>query len=127
MQVLSQSDCTRSSYVGSSNPQNPIFLKNLNMFAKLLGLETIEDVLLLDDSAQKNLLNDVHSVVHPLTWSDDDEDRFITMQLQLWLEDLFRSSEVITKYVKRALLLGGQLLEDQKSNLAIKILGAVTS
>ena len=93
------------------------------MFAKLLGLETIENVLVVDDSPQKNLLNDIHSVVYSPTWFGDDEDRFITMQLQLWLEGLFRLSEVVTRYVKRAPLPGGQLPEDQKSNLAIKILG----
>ena len=32
----------------------------------------------MDDGLQKNLLNDVHSTVHPTTWSGDDEDRFIT-------------------------------------------------
>ena len=67
----------------ASNPEKPIFLKNLKVYAKLLGLETIEDVLLVDDGPEKNLLNDVHSDVHPLTCSSDDEDRFITMQLHL--------------------------------------------
>ena len=87
-------------------------MKNLNVFAKLLGLGTVEDVLLMDDSLQKNLLNDVYSTIHPPTWSDDDGNRFITMHLQTWLEALFRSTKVVTEYVKRALLLGGQLLED---------------
>ena len=82
VQVLSQSDCTCSSYVDASNPKKLVFLKNLNVFAKFLGLKTIEDVLLMDDNPQKNLLNDIHSVVHPPTWFSDDEDRFITMQLQ---------------------------------------------
>ena len=67
VQVLSQRDCTLSLYVDASNPEKPVFLKNLKVFAKLLGLETVEDVLLVDDSAQKNLLNDVHRVVHPPT------------------------------------------------------------
>ena len=66
VQVLSQRDCTLSSDVNTSNQEKPIFLKNLKVFAKLLGLETIEDVLLVDDGHEKNLLNDVHSVVHPL-------------------------------------------------------------
>ena len=65
--VLSQSNCTYSSYVDASNPEKPLFLKSLNVFAKLLGLETIEDVLLVDDSPQKNLLNNVHSAIHPST------------------------------------------------------------
>ena len=125
VQVLSQRDCTHSSYMDASNLEKLVFLKNLNVFAKLLGLETVEDVLLVDNSPQKNLLNDVHSVVHPSTWTGDDEDRFITIQLQLWLEGLFRSSEVVTEYVKRVPLPGGQLPEDQKSNLAIKILNGI--
>ena len=82
--------------------------KNLHkVYAKLLGLETIEDVLLVDDGLEKNLFNNVHSALHPPTWSGDDEDRFITMQLQLWLEDLFRSSVVVTDYVKWVPLLSG--------------------
>ena len=35
----------------ASNPEKLVFLKNLNVFSKLLGLETVEDVLLVDDSA----------------------------------------------------------------------------
>ena len=126
MQVLSQRDCTQSSYVNASNLEKSVFLKNLKVFPKLLGLETVEDVLLVDDSPQKNLLNDVHSDVHPPIWSGDDENRFIPMQLQLWLEGLFKSSEAVTDYVKRVPLSGGQLPKDQKSNLAIKILRGVT-
>ena len=101
MQVLSQRDCTLSSYVDASNPEKSVFLKSLKVYAMLLGLETVEDVLLVDDGPKKNLLNDVHSVVHPPIWSGDDEDRFITMQFQPWLEGLFRSSAPVTEYVKR--------------------------
>ena len=108
-----------------SNLHKPFFLKNLSIFTKLLGLETVEDVLLVDDSSQKNLLNNVHSAVHPPTWFDDDMDRFITMHLQLWLEGLFRSNEVVTEYVKRAPFPGGQVPEDRMSDLAIKILRGV--
>ena len=68
----------------TSNPEKPVFLKNLKVYTKMLGLETVEDVLLVDDGPQKNLLNDVHSTIHPPTWSRDDEDRFITIQLQPW-------------------------------------------
>ena len=126
MQVLSQQDCTLSSYMDASNPEKPVFLKNFKVYAKLLGLETIEDVLLVDDGPEKNLLNDVHSTVPPPTWSGDDEDRFITMQLQpSWLEGLFRSSVPVTEYVKRVFLPGGQLLVYRKSELAIKILRGV--
>ena len=95
------------------------------MSAKLLGLETVEDVLLVNDSPEKNLLNDVHSVVYLSTWSGDDRDMFITMHLQSWLEGLFRSSEIVKEYVKRASLPGGQVLEDRMSDLAVKILSGV--
>ena len=54
----------------ASNPEKPVFLKNLKVYAKFLGLETVEDVLLVDDGPEKNLINDVHSAVHPpnLVW-----------------------------------------------------------
>ena len=65
-----------------SNLEKPVFFKNLKIYAKLLGLETIEDVLLVDNGSEKNLLNDIHSAIHAPTRSGDDEDRFITMQLQ---------------------------------------------
>ena len=69
VQVLSQRHCTLTSYVDASNPEKPVFLKNLEVYAKMLGLETVEDVLLVDDGPQKNLLNDVHSAIHPrLVW-----------------------------------------------------------
>ena len=125
MQVLSQRHCTLTSYVNASNPEKPVFLKNLEVYAKMLGLETVEDILLVDDGPQKNLLNDVHRAIHCPTWSGDDEDRFITAQLQPWLEGLFRSSVPVTEYVKQVLLPGGQLLIYQKSELAIKILRGV--
>ena len=61
VKVLSQRDCTLSSYVDALNLEKPVFLKNLKVYAKLLGLETVEDVLLVNDGPEKNLLNDVHS------------------------------------------------------------------
>ena len=81
VKVLSQSNCTHSLYIDSSYPSKLCFLKNLFQFAKLLRLEIVENVLLVDDSPQKNLLNDVHSIIHPLIWSSNDENRFITIQL----------------------------------------------
>ena len=123
--VLSQRHCTLTSYVDTSYPEKPVFLKNLEVYAKMLGLETVEDVLLVDDGPQKNLLNDVHSAIHPPTWSGDDEDKFITAQLQPWLEGLFRSSVPVTEYVKQVPIPGGQLPVYWKSELAIKILRGV--
>ena len=80
MQVLSQQHCTLSSYMDLFlNPEKQVFLKNLKVYAKMLGLETVEDVLLVDDGPQKNLLNNVHSAIHPPTWSGGDGDRFITI------------------------------------------------
>ena len=56
----------------ASNPEKSVFLKNLKVYTKMLGLEIVEDVLLVDNGPQKNLLNDVHSAIHPPTWSGDD-------------------------------------------------------
>ena len=92
--------CTCSSYVNSSNLYKLFILKNLSEVAKLLRLEIVEDVLLVDDSPQKNLFKDVHSVVHPSMWFGDDGDKFITMHLRPWLEGLFRSSEVKVIFIK---------------------------
>ena len=125
VQVLIQRHCTLTSYVDASNPEKPVFLKNLEVYAKMLGLETVEDVLPVDDGPQKNLLNDVHIAIHLPTWSGDDDDRFITAQLQPWLKGLFRSSVPVTEYVKRVPLPGGQLPMYQKSKLAIKILRGI--
>ena len=125
VQVLSQRHCTLTSYVDTSNSEKPVFLKNLEVYAKMLELETVEDVLLVDDGPQKNLLNNVHSAIHPPTWSGDDDDRFITAQLEPWLKGLFRSSVPVTEYVKRVPLPGGQLPIYLKSELAIKILRGV--
>ena len=47
------------------------------------------------------------------------------MELQPWLESLFRSNEVVIEYVKRVSLPSGQLPEDRKSDLAIKILRGI--
>ena len=49
VEILSQRHCILSSYVDTSNPEKLVFLKNLKVYAKLLGLETVEDVLLMDD------------------------------------------------------------------------------
>ena len=126
VEVLSQRHCTLSSYVDASDLEKPIFLKNLKVYAKMLGLETVEDVLLVDNGPEKNLLNNVHSAIHPSTWSGDDEDRFITIQLHPWLKGLFRSRIPIIQYVKLVLLPSGQLPIYRKSELAIKILRRVT-
>ncbi|KAG0572658.1 hypothetical protein KC19_VG114400 [Ceratodon purpureus] len=122
VQVLSQNDCIRLSYVESSKPDKPFCLKDLRVFAKLLVLESVEEVLLVDDSPQKNLLNDPHNAVHPPTWSGDGDDRFLTMTLKPWLEGLFRSGEAVPEYVKLALLPFGQFPMDRSSDLALKIL-----
>ena len=53
VQVLSQRHCTLTSYVDPSNPDKPVLLKNLEVYAKMLGLETVEDVLLVCESKNR--------------------------------------------------------------------------
>lgn len=53
-----------------------MYLKDLANFARSAGLPYVENVLLIDDSPSKNLLNDTHNTVHPESWSGDDNDNF---------------------------------------------------
>lgn len=53
-----------------------MYLKDLASFARSAGLPYVENVLLIDDSPSKNLLNDMHNTVHPESWSGDDNDNF---------------------------------------------------
>ena len=41
------------------------------------------------------------------------------MNLQPWLEGLFKSNEIVTQYMKRNPLPSGQLLEEWESDLEI--------
>ena len=54
-------------------------LENLTAIIHLLREEEFKanDILLIDDSLEKNLLNDPCTVVHPQTWSGMKNDNFL--------------------------------------------------
>jgi len=64
---ISQFSCTPSSYKDPTDPNKPIFLKDLTTLVEMDEVNSIENVLLVDDNLVKNLLNDVYSTVHLAT------------------------------------------------------------
>ena len=62
--VLYQEDTVESHFIWVSKPDKPYMLKNLIVVVNLLGGEGFRanDILLIDDSPEKNLLNDPYNV-----------------------------------------------------------------
>jgi hypothetical protein len=63
-----------STYTDPDNEGRPFFLKRLaRLLGDSMGLAgqgtTIENILLVDDSPYKNVLNDPYNAVHPLTFT----------------------------------------------------------
>jgi len=83
--ALSQETCIELLCKNPVNPDNPYFLKDLSYFSHLTKLASIEDVLLIDDSLEKNLLNNCHNVIHPQSCSSNMRDHFFIMVLKPWL------------------------------------------
>jgi len=100
-------------------------LKNLATLVEIGEAKSLQDVLLVDDSPVKNLLNHVNNVVYPPTYSGESGDTFLSRRLQPWLEGLFASNEAVTDYVKANPLRGGQRPMDPLSFEAIRILRGV--
>ena len=65
--VLCEEDTLKSHFIRVSKPDKPYILKNLAIVVQRLREEEIKanDILLIDDSLEKNLLNDPYSVMHP--------------------------------------------------------------
>jgi hypothetical protein len=122
--ILTQSACSQSAYRDPKNPEKPIFLKNLDVYANIVKLQNNEDVLLVDNSPMKNLLNDSYSAVHPPSWHGEEEDNFLDVNLKPWLEGLFRSNVAVTKYVRCNPLPSGAYPEDKLDRLAFNVLKA---
>ena len=65
--VLTQEECTRSTYTDPRRREKPYFLKDLKYFVRLLRLGTTENVLLVDDDPLRNLCNDGFNGIFPRT------------------------------------------------------------
>jgi hypothetical protein len=122
---ISQFSCTPSSFRDPDEPNKPIFLKDLTTLVEMGEVKSVQDVLLVDDSPVKNLLNDVNSAVHPTTWSGQVGDNFLPATLRPWLDGLFLSNEAVPDYVKANPLLGCQNPVDRLDSLGINILKGV--
>jgi hypothetical protein len=122
--ILTQNACSQSAYRDPENLEKPIFLKNLDVYANIVKLQNTEDVLLVDDSPMKNLLNDSYNAVHLPSWHGEEEDSFLDVNLKPWLQGLFRSNVAITEYVRCNPLPGGSYPEDKLGRLAFNVLKA---
>lgn len=120
--LLSQEECTMSSYRDPANPDKPFFLKDLKTLAKLLELNSLDAVVLVDDSPLKNLMNDRHSAIFPRTWQGDMRDMFLLGVLVPWLADLFKSNDPVPKHVQNNPLFHGQSPVDPLGGLGNLIL-----
>ena len=107
--VMSQSDVTMSTYLrGGEKVRKKYMLKELKKVQS--GLEHIDlgMTLLIDDSPEKNLLNNEFSEIHPLSWTGDLMDKFLMTTLLPWLENMFSSNLLVL--VSLADRLSGRLL-----------------
>ena len=65
--ILYQEDTIKSRFIRVSKPDKPYKLKNLLVIVHPLREEEFKanNILLIDDSSKKNLLNDLYSAIHP--------------------------------------------------------------
>ena len=120
--ALSQEKCEQSLYRSPTAPSKPVFLKELATFANIVGLSSLDDILLIDDSPLKNLMNDSYSAVFPPTFRGDENDSYLLDTLLPWLDGLFKSNEEVAQYVQNHALFGGQSLVDPMSREGYAVL-----
>ena len=122
--ILTQSACSQLAYRDPKNPEKPIFLKNLDVYANIMKLQNIEDVLLVNDSSIKNLLNDSYSTIHPPSWHGKEENSFLDVNLKPWLQGLFWSNIAVIEYVQCNPLSSGAYPKEKLGRLAFNVLKA---
>ena len=106
--VICQEDAIKSCFIRGSKLDKPYILKNLVVIVQCLREEFKKnDIVLIDDSLEKNLLNDPYSNVHPQTWSRMNNDNFLKVVLWSWLECLFQLELDVPMFVSSNPLLGG--------------------
>jgi hypothetical protein len=100
--------CRSSTYRAPTAPNKPFFLKELASFARFAGLTSLDNILLIDDSPSKNLLNDEHSAIFPKAFRGELDDTYLHVHLMPWLDGLFKSNAAVPDYVRKNPLFGGQ-------------------
>lgn len=119
---LAQGTCTKSTYRAPTAPEKPFFLKEIETFARLASLSSLENILLIDDSPEKNLRNDPHSAVFPEPYRGSKNDNYLRQHLMPWLDGLFCSNQAVQVYVEKNPLVGGQSPMDPLSREGFLIL-----
>ena len=99
--VMSQSDVTMSTYPrGREKVGKKYMLKELKKVQSGLEHVDLAMTLFIDDSPEKNLLNNEFSAIHPLSWTGDLTDKFLMTTLLPWLENMFSSNLYVPEYVR---------------------------
>ena len=122
MIALSQEKCVQSHYRSPTAPSKSVFMKELATFANIAGLFSLDDILLIDDSPLKNLMNDSYSAVFPPSFRGDENDSYLLDTLLPWLDGLFKSNEAVAQYVQNHALFGSQSLVDPMSGEGYAVL-----
>jgi len=78
---LTQVACTESTYTAPIVLNRSVFLKELVEFVHFVGLSSLENILLIDDSLFKNLMNDPHYVGFPPPFFGDLDDNYLKLHL----------------------------------------------
>jgi hypothetical protein len=126
VRVLTQDDCTLSTYRDPRRPEKPYFLKDLKHFIRLTRVGALENVLLVDDDPLRNLTNDPFNAIFPRSWFGDMRDQYIAGSLWPWLSGLFKSQHAVPEYVRAHPLNHGQRPAEASSRPGCDILnGAV--
>ena len=81
-------------------------LKDLQKVKEILKDIDLSLTLLIDDSPEKNLLNDEFSAIHPQTWTGDLNDKFLMNTMLPWLKNMFSSNLSVAEYVRNHFLAG---------------------
>jgi len=85
-------------------------------------IDYVANILLIDDSPLKNLLNNGYNDIHPSTSFGDETNNFLDACLWLWLNGLLMSKEAVPIYIRANLLCCYQMLEVNLSPVAFHIL-----
>ena len=105
--VISQSDTTKSCFPRpGNNVKKKYMLKDLQKVREILKDVDLSLTLFIDDSPEKNLLNDEFSAIHPQTWTHDLNDKFLMNTMLPWLANVFSSNLSMAKYVHNHPLAG---------------------
>lgn len=107
LEVMSQSDVTESSFPRpGNNIEKKYMLKDLKKVRNFLDHVDLDLTLLIDDSPEKNLLNDEFSAIHPESWAGDLKDKFLMTIMLPWLENMFSSNLPVAEFVRNNPLVG---------------------